>query len=188
MPVPRRALLALPFLAAAPAAGQPQRYVFTEREGEIRFVARHIGLVSSEGRFERFRATLRLTPERPTDAEVACEVETASATVPFPGAGDLLRSAAFFDAANHPTAQFAGTATGAGAAALFPVVGSLTVRAITQPLALDARLVDRAREGEAEVARFEATGRLSRAAFGMVTERFLISDEIGLTVRVRIKL
>jgi len=48
--------------------------------------------------------------------------------------------------------------------------------------------VDRAREGEAEVARFEATGRLSRSAFGMVAERFLIGDEIGLGVRVRIRL
>jgi polyisoprenoid-binding protein YceI len=188
VPAARRALLALPLLAAAPAAAQPQLYVFTEREGEIRFLARHIGLVTSEGRFARFRATLRLTPERPTDAEVTCEVETASATVPFPGADELLRSPAFFDVANHPFARFAGTATGAGAAPRFPVAGSLTIRAITRPFAMEARLVDRAREGEAEVARFEATGRLSRSAFGMVAERFLIGDEIGLGVRVRIRL
>ncbi|MCU0945106.1 MAG: YceI family protein [Rubritepida sp.] len=189
MPIPRRALLALPALAAsaAPALGQRTRYDFTEREGEIGFTARHLGVMSSQGRFQRFRATLFITPDRPTDAEVLCEVETASATVPFPGAEELLRSAPFFDVDNHPLARFSGTATGAGAAPRFPISGSLTIRAITRPFALEGRLLGRERDAEGEAARFEAAGRMSRTAFGMTAERALISDEIGLSVRVRIR-
>jgi polyisoprenoid-binding protein YceI len=145
-------------------------------------------MVSSLGRFQRFRATLSLTPDRPTDAAVACEVETASATVPFPGADELLHAPAFFDVANHPLARFEGQATGAGAAARFPIGGQLTIRNVTRPFAMEGRLVERVRDGMGEVARFEATGRLSRGAFGMVTDRTLIQDEIGLTVRVRIRL
>lgn len=183
----RRALLALPLLAATPAIGQRARYDFTEREGEIGFTARHLGVMSSQGRFQRFRATLLVTPDRPTDAEVLCEVETASATVPFPGAEELLRSPPFFDVENHPLARFSGLATGAGAAARFPIAGELTIRAITRPFALEGRLLGREREGDAEVARFEAAGRMSRAAFGMTAERALIGDEIGISVRVRIR-
>lgn len=188
MVLPRRALLALPLCAAAPAPAQRTRYEFTEREGEIIFTARHLGLMRSEGRFQRFRATLLLTPERPMDAEVRCEVETASATVPFPGAEELLRSPAFFDVENHPLARFHGLAGGAGAAERFPIAGELTVRGITRPFAMEGRLAGRERVEGMEVARFEATGRLLRSAFGMTAERLLISDEIGLAVRVRIRL
>ena len=182
---------ALPLLALLPLRGaraDTRRYAFTEREGRIAFVARHLGLLRSEGQFGRFRAALEIDPDRPEVARVSGAVETASATVPYPGADDLLRSEAFFDSARHPEASFQGVAPGAGNAARFPIEGELILRGIRRPWRLEARLVGRERLAEGEVARFEATGRLSRSAYGMVAERLLISDEITLSISVRIRL
>jgi polyisoprenoid-binding protein YceI len=184
----RRALPLLVALAAAPAHAMPRRYLFTEREGRIAFLARHLGLLRSEGQFGRFRAELEIDPDRPEAARVSGAVETASASVPYPGADELLRSEAFFDSARHPEASFQGVAPGAGSAERFPIEGTLTIRGISRPWRLEARLLGRERTAEGEVARFEAAGRLSRSAYGMVAERALISDEIGLVISVQIRL
>lgn len=186
--IKRRALPLLACLAPAPAGAAPQRYLFTEREGRIAFIARHLGLLRSEGQFGRFRAELEIDPDRPEAARVSGAVETATASVPYPGADELLRSEAFFDSARHPEASFQGVAPGAGNAERFPIEGELTIRGIRRPWRLEARLLGRERTAEGEVARFEATGRLSRSAYGMVAERLLISDEITLAISVRIRL
>ncbi len=193
----RRALLAAPLAPialAGPIAGGARaqgalRYEFDEAAGRVGFSARHLGFFRSHGEFRRFRATLLLDPARPTEADVEGVVEAASAHVPFPGADDLLRSETFFDAARFPEARFRGRASGAGEAHAFPVAGELTIRGITRPFAMQARLVGRERDAQgAEVANFEAAGTLRRSEFGMLAERVLISDDIALSIAVRIRL
>jgi polyisoprenoid-binding protein YceI len=183
----RRALLALAALAAAPAAmAQRSLYEFDESIGRIGFSARHLGLLSSNGRFERFRCLLRIDPARPTSAEVRVEVQTGFVTLPYPGAEELLRSPDFFDSERHPIARFEGRADATGSAERFPMRGELTIRGITRPQAMEARLVERRREGAQEIARFTAAGTLRRSEFGMTAERLLISEAIGLSVEVQL--
>jgi polyisoprenoid-binding protein YceI len=183
----RPALLALPLLLAPRARAATPRYEFDQSAGRVGFTARHIGAIRSQGEFQRFRVTLLLDPARPTDAAVEGVVETASASVPFPGADELLRSEPFFDATRFPEARFEGAARGAGSAERFPVDGRLTIRGITRPFAMHARLTGRSRDAEGEIASFEASGELRRSEFGMVAERILISDAIALSVAVRIR-
>ncbi|MEI6160121.1 MAG: YceI family protein [Roseococcus sp.] len=179
----RRAMLALAVLPAVPARGQERtRYVFDQSVGRIGFSARHLGLFTSNGQFERFQATLLIDPANPQNASVECVVETAEVSIPFPGATDLLRSEPYFDVARHPTARFAGQANGLDAAGGFPIAGQLAVRGITRPFRMTARLVER----QAGVARFQAEGEMRRGEFGMVADRTLISDSIQLSVDVRI--
>jgi polyisoprenoid-binding protein YceI len=108
--------------------------------------------------------------------------------IAYPGAADLLRSPAFFDVARFPTAQFRGAATGEGSFAGFPLRGEMTIRDITRPFAMQARLVERRPDPALgrEVASFSAEGTLLRSEFGMVAEPFAISDRIALQVRVRL--
>jgi polyisoprenoid-binding protein YceI len=183
----RRSLMALAALAVAtPARAQRNLYEFDQTIGRLEFSARHLGLLSSTGRFERFAAILRLDPARPTSAEVSVEVQTGFVTLPYPGAEDLLRSPDFFDSERHPTARFRGRAEAAGSAERFTLRGELTIRAITRPHVMEARLVERRREGMQEIARFTASGTLRRSEFGMTAERLLISDSITLGVEVRL--
>ena len=194
MPTPtafgRRSLLALGL--ATPAMAQPAetraRYAFGERDGRLEFIASHLGLLSSTGRFESFAATLLIDPARPLTADIAVDVMTEAVALPFPGAVDLLRSPDFFDVARHPLATFRGAATGEGTLARFGIAGQLTIRGITRPQRMEARLLERRMDATLgrEVADFDATGTLRRSEFGMVAERFAIGDVIRLTVKVRL--
>lgn len=183
----RRSLFALPILPALPAGAQTRsRYEFDQSGGRIGFSARHLGLFTSQGQFDRFRATLWIDPANPGTARVECVVETGEVTIPFPGATDMLRSEAYFDIARHPTARFEGTANGLGDSGGFPIAGQLAVRGITRPFRMTAQLIERRTEAGREVARFQAEGEMRRGEFGMVADRAIISDVIRLSVDVRI--
>ncbi|MBB5688214.1 YceI family protein [Roseomonas alkaliterrae] len=187
----RRGLLAgLGALAGAPArpAAARSRYVFDARAGQLEFTARHLGVLTSTGRFEDFEAELLIDPERPLTSQVAVTVRTAAVALAYPGAVDLLRSPAFFDVERFPEARFSGRATGEGRLERFALAGELTIRGITRPHRMEARLVERRQDPALgrEVAAFSAGGTLRRSEFGMTAEQAAISDEIRLTVRVRI--
>lgn len=174
---------------ARPAAAARSRYVFDEAAGRLEFVTRHLGVLSSTGRFEDFEAELLIDPDRPLTTQVKVTVRTAAVALAYPGAVDLLRSPAFFDVERHPEAVFSGTATGEGSLARFALAGELTIRGITRPHRMEARLVDRRpdpAQGGREVAEFTAAGEMKRSEFGMTAEPAAISDTIRLVVRVRL--
>jgi polyisoprenoid-binding protein YceI len=184
----RRALLGAALLAPALPAAARTRYVFDQSVGRLEFTARHLGVLSSTGRFEEFGAELLIDPDRPLTTNVQVTVRTAAVALAYPGAVELLRSPAFFDVERFPEARFSGQATGEGTLARFPLAGELTIRGVTRPHRMEARLVERRRDAALgrEVAEFSGTGTMRRSEFGMVAEPAAISDEIRLVVRVRI--
>ena len=191
----RRLALAGLGLACAtvlPARAQRREYRFDQNFGRLSFTARHFGLLSSTGKFERFEAQVALDPADPSQAEVAVAVQTGSIDLAWPGASELLRSPAYFDAEAHPVAVFRGRAGGVARgndpAERFRIEGELTLKGITRPMRMEARLLRRARSAAegAETAEFSASGTLSRLEFGMVEDRTTISDQVRLDVQVRL--
>ena len=195
-PQPRRHLalagMCLVLAQPRPARAQLRQYRFDQNFGRLGFTARHFGLLSSSGSFGRFDAQVALDPDDPSRAEVVVAVETASIDLAWPGAADLLRSPAYFDAATYPLARFSGRASGvvrgSDPAERFRVEGALTLRGVTRPMRMEARLLRRGRDAAAgaETAEFSASGTLNRLEFGMVEDRITISDEIRLEVQVRL--
>lgn len=187
-PTGRRAVIGAALLAPAAPAAARTRYVFDQSVGRLEFVARHLGVLTSTGRFEEFAAELLIDPDRPLTTAVEVTVRTAAVALAYPGAVELLRSPAFFDVERFPEARFAGRATGEGTLARFALAGELTIRGITRPHRMEARLVERRRDSALgrEVAEFSAGGTMRRSEFGMVAEPAAISDEIRLVVRVRL--
>ncbi len=191
-PIGRRLLVGgLAALAATPAAAATRkRYSFDQKNGTLQFTARHLGILSSTGTFDDFNAELLIDPDRPLTAQVAATVRTSAIEIAYPGAVDLLRSPAFFDVERYPEARFAGTATGEGSLERFTLAGELTVRGVTRPYRMEARLLGRQRDAAAggDVAEFSATGDMKRSEYGMVSDGASISDTIRLSVRVRLLL
>ncbi len=183
-------LAGLGLVAARPARAQRLLYQFNQEVGRLSFTARHFGLLSSTGSFGRFDAEVALDPANPSLAEVAVSVATGSIDLAWPGASELLRSPAYFDAEAHPVARFSGRATGVANADRFLIEGALTLKGVTKPMRMEARLLRRGRDaGEgAETAEFSASGTLNRLEFGMVEDRSTISDLIRLDVQVRLLL
>jgi len=184
--LPRRSLGAVIVCAALPARAQQVRYEFDQAGGQLGFSARHLGLFSSQGSFERFRAVLSLDPAAPGNADVDVVIETGHVSLPWPGATELLRGEQFFDVDRHPTARFTGRAEGVADRGSFPVRGQLMVRGVTRELVLSARLAERRREAGGDVAAFTASGEIRRSEYGMISDQLMISDRITLTVNVRI--
>ncbi|WP_421988594.1 YceI family protein, partial [Roseococcus sp.] len=104
----------------------------------------------------------------------------SAVSVSLPGAAERLRSEPFFDVARFPQARFHGEADGQGEASAFAVPGELTLRGVTGPFRMRASLI----QGRPGAVRFEAQGEISRAAFGLVADRPMVSDAIQLKVDV----
>lgn len=179
------ALGTLPFIRTAMAR---TRYVFDQNVGRLEFIARHLGVLSSTGHFEDFAGELLIDPDRPLTTHVEVTVKTAAVVLAYPGAVDLLRSPAFFDVEKYPEATFDGAATGEGTLARFFLAGNLTIRGVTRPHRMEARLIDRKVDPALgrEVAAFSAAGDMKRSEFGMTSDQTAISDTIRLAVRVRL--
>jgi polyisoprenoid-binding protein YceI len=159
---------------------------FDQRQGRLEFIARHLQVLTSTGQFSRFDCELILDPQRPETARVAVQVETASITHAYPGAADLLRSPAYFDAGRWPLAQFSGRAAPGGRIEAFDLAGPLEMRGVTQPFILQAKLARRRRDAAtgAEIVECTARGEISRTAFGMVSDMAATGDRVQLAVSV----
>ncbi|MBW6399469.1 YceI family protein [Roseomonas sp. HJA6] len=192
MPIGRRALAGgLVALAAGPARAETRkRYSFDQKSGTLEFTARHLGILTSTGKFDDFMAELLIDPDRPLTSHVSATVRTAAIDIAYPGAVDLLRSPDFFDVETYPEARFTGAATGQGSLERFTLAGDLTIRGITRPFRMEARLLGRQRDATlgGDVANFSAEGDMKRSEYGMVSDAASISDTIRLSVRVRILL
>lgn len=180
----RRAAGALLFGLAAPRAARAQRtqYSFDQTGGRIGFTARHLGLFSSDGQFERFRAELNLDPAAPAGARVAATIETSHFSLAWPGVGDLLRGPRYFDVAQHPTASFSGQGEGVLEGGALAIHGRVRLRGIERPMTLLARVAERRGNSTA----FTASAEIRRSDFGMTPDGALISDLITLTIDVRL--
>lgn len=188
--LPRRGLIAaLAVLGVAPGRSEASTYRIDERFGSIAFAISVLGLFSVTGRFLRFSGDLALDPGRPEATAIDVAVPTAEIDLPLPEQRDLIRSPAYFDSANHPIARFVSRAVAVVASDRFLIDGVLTLRGVSNPVRLEARLTERRRDAERgiDVADVIASATVSRSAFGMGADRPLLSDRVRLDIRVRIE-
>ena len=187
--IPRRALAGavLPLLGLTPWPAHAARvFRFDHTQGRLEFIARHLMVLTSTGQFSRFACELVLDPDRLETARVAVQVETASIAHAYPGAADLLRSPAYFDAERWPVARFSGHAKPGGRIEAFDLTGPLEMRGVTQTVTMQARLSGRRRDAAtgAEIVDCTARGEISRTAFGMTSDMLATADRVQLAVSV----
>lgn len=188
----RRALplLALAALLAPLPARAAERYAIDHRHGRIEFTVSDLGLFHSQGEFTQFDSKLMIDRQHPEHTTIEVVIHVGSVSMAWENAADLLRSPEFFDAAHYPDARFISTAVQALSADHYAVKGTLEIRGITQPIDLDARLVDRHLDpaSNTEVADFVVQGHLQRSAFGITAERMFISDRVDISISARVQL
>ena len=141
------------------AARANSLYNIDQQFGSIEFTVSHLGLFTSHGRFERFRAMLSLDPEHPERTRILVHVDAPSVNLPWRDGADMLRAAEFFDVQHYPEVTFRSTEIGPSSADRYSIAGLLEIRGVTRPLVLDAKLVGRHPGPQgAEIADFVATG------------------------------
>jgi polyisoprenoid-binding protein YceI len=96
---------------------------------------------------------------------------------------EQLRGSQFFNVARFPVIDFSGdrvTATGPDA---FRIEGALTVRGITRPLTVDAKLANLQRGPDGrQRARYVARAQFRRSEFGMTYGEGIVGDNVVLQV------
>src|SRR6516164_10165670 len=130
---PARAATRLADGAELPAAG---RWTIDPGHTELAFVGRHFMLTKVRGRFTGLSGVIQVA-EEPGDTAVEVTIDMSSVESGSQARDEHLRSADFFDVAQHPQGTFSGHAADwQGTRGL--LTGRLTLRDVTRPVTLQA--------------------------------------------------
>jgi polyisoprenoid-binding protein YceI len=154
---------------------------------ELGFAVRHLMLSTVRGRFGAVTGTVLVDENDPKSSKIDVTVDVASIDTRQEMRDNHLRSADFFDAANHPTMHFVSTRIEGDVSKTFKVIGDLTIRGTTRQVALDVTLEGRAKDPWGnDRAGFSATGQINRHDFGLNWNQALEAG--GVTVGAEVKL
>lgn len=160
---------------------------------EIKFKVRHLVVSTVTGHFKEFSGTVESEREDFSDAVLTFEANVDSISTNNDQRDGHLKSADFFDAANHPKLTFTSTAIEKKSDDEYEITGDITIRGTTKEITLQAVYNGTVKGmGGHDVAGFELTGKLNRQDFGLhwsaLTETggIVVSDEVKLDIAVEI--
>ena len=164
-----------------PASADAQHYRVDAVGSWVDFKIRYLGVFSPGGRFHDVAGTALFDPDdwRTLAVAIRIPVSTLEARPAF--WRDEILGPTFFDEAQHPAMLFTSTAVERTGAATAAVHGQLTLRATTLPVVLAAHITPDARGIE-----IDGEAKVSRAAFGLTGTLRLGSDEVTVSLHLRV--
>lgn len=174
--------------ATAPSTLTAGTWAIDNVHSSINFSVRHLMVSKVRGNFGNFSGAITVAEDGAP--AVNAEIDVNSIDTGNEQRDEHVRSADFFDAANHPTATFRSTSVEAKGED-YVVHGDFTLRGVTKPvsLALEFNGVSPG-NGEGEVAGFEASVVLNRKDFGidihmpMETGGAVVGDKVTITLDI----
>ncbi len=152
----------------------------------VEFKVKHVGVATVKGRFNEFEGTLDVGPD---GAVASGTVDVQSVDTKQPQRDEHLRSADFFDVANHPKIEFRSTAIEQLDAERLQIDGELSIHGVTRPITLLAELegagIDH--EGKERVG-LTASAEISRSDFDMRFNAALGSGNLVVSDKVKIEI
>ena len=183
-------LLGLLLAWPAGAMAQSAEYEIVPAATSIGFATDVVDTFTVDGHFTRFFGTLILDLKAPEASRVEVEVQTDSFDIGWEPAFSLLRSDAYLDVAHWPKMHFVTRSVTLLDDHHVRLDGDLTIRGITHPQSLDAVLEQKLwdPDKQAEVAVFSAKGIVHRGEYAMTSDPLLVSNDVRLDIRARLKL
>ena len=179
--------IALAFSATATFAAT---YQVDAVHSQVHFKVAHLMISSVRGEFNDYTATIDADPATKTVYAVKATIKTASLDTKDKKRDDHLRSADFFDAANHPEMTFESTRV-VGKGNDIVVYGKLTIRGTTKMIELRGKFAGEAKDPWGNTkAGFEAKGMINRQEFGLTWNKALeagglvVGDEIEIGLEI----
>ncbi|AFD08514.1 YceI family protein [Solitalea canadensis] len=156
---------------------------------EVKFKVKHLVISSVTGYFSNFNGTVETTQADFSDAKVSFEADINSISTKNEQRDGHLKSADFFDAANHPKLTFVSTSISKKDDRDYQLNGNLTIRGVTKSITLDAEYNGTVKGfGVDDVAAFELEGKINRKDFGLIwnglteTGGVVVGDEVKLDI------
>jgi polyisoprenoid-binding protein YceI len=154
------------------------------------FSVRHMMVSHQRGQFSGVTGTLTLDRDNLAASHVEVTIDTATINTHNADRDNHLRSADFFDVANHPKMTFVSRKVEVVDGGDLKVTGDLTIRGTTRPVVLTAEAVpDESKDpfGNLRVGT-SATGKVSRKEFGLVWNAVLETGGVALADEVKLML
>ena len=156
--------------AAAPLSAVAEPYVLDKSHAHVTFEVGHLGFSTVHGQFRKFDASVDFDPGNVEATKVDFVIEAASVDTFWDARDQHIRGGDFLDAANHPEIKFVTTAVIPTGADTADVTGDLTIRGVTKPLTLQAKLNKMGPSPfnpNITIAGFTVTGAIDRTEFGI---------------------
>lgn len=155
----------------------------------VEFGVKHLMISTVRGSFKEVSGAVAMG-DRPS-VEVSIPVATIDTGVA--PRDEHLRSADFFDAANHPVMTYTGTLVEGDLETGGTLAGDLTIRGVTRPVALAVEANGEMKDpwGNTRLG-FTATGSLNRTDFGLTWNQaleaggVLVGEKVKLTIDVQV--
>jgi polyisoprenoid-binding protein YceI len=176
-------------LLILPAAVWAETYQIDASHTVAGFTIRHMMVSNVRGAFSKVSGTVSFDANNPAQSGIDVTIEAASIDTNNAKRDDHLRSADFFDVANHPTITFKSTKVEKAAEGRHRVTGQLTMHGVTREIVLDVEGPTPEFGAQGAFRRgASATATVSRKDFGLTYNRALEGGGILLSDEVRINL
>lgn len=160
---------------------------------EIIFKVKHLVISTVTGKFEKFDGMVFTDGDDWNGAKVEFSADISSISTGVSDRDNHLKSADFFDAANHPKLTYKSASFKKTGDDEFLMSGDMTIRGTTRPLELKVEFGGIMKDPYGNIkAGFELSGKLNRKEFGLhwnaVTEAggMVVADEIRLALNVEL--
>jgi polyisoprenoid-binding protein YceI len=155
---------------------------------KVGFAVKHMGIATVRGEFKDFAGTIEIGDDLGSTSAYGA-VKVASVDTNEPQRDEHLRSADFFDAADHPELAFTSTRIEALDEETFRITADLALHGVTNEVVLHADVQGTEIDpwGNERVG-LEVTGQLSRGDYGMTFNQALGSGNMLVSDNVRLAL
>jgi len=169
--------------------GTQTRWNIDPIHSEIGFSVKHMMVSNVRGRFNDVTGYIDFDENDPTSTKIDVEIAATSVDTRQEQRDNHLRSADFFDAANHPKITFVSTKVEHVKKNDYLVTGDLTIRGTTREVTLDATFEGTSPDpyGGVRIG-FSATGKINRQDFGLTYNAALEAGGVVVGTDIKIQL
>lgn len=183
---------ALAALFCLPAVGGTTRYKIDPRHSSAQFAVTHLMISTVRGEFHGVNGTVVVDDSDIAKSSVEVTIDATSVDTREPDRDKHLKSADFFDVANHPTITFKSTKVESAGAGKLKVTGDLTIRAITKTAVLEVTVPKPTIKDPWGLQRTAVSGstKINRQDFGVAWNKNLdaggvvVSDDVDINLDV----
>ncbi len=159
-------------------------YMVEPAHTQILFAVDHLGFSTYYGNFSGASGSLMFDPGAITRSALSISVPTGSVSTTDASLTDKLKNANWLDAQKYPAITFVATQIAVTGGGTGTITGNLTLHGVTRPVTLEATYHGAGPNAADHkyALGFDATGTLSRAAFGVSTYEPFIGDSVKIII------
>ena len=171
-----------------------KKWVVDPTHSEIQFKVKHLMITNVSGSFDKFDVSAETEDEDFMKAKISFSAEVDSISTGNEQRDGHLKSADFFDAANHPQITFVATKyENVDNDGSYELYGDLTIRGTTKNVKLDVEFGGVVKDAYGNTkAGFTINGKIKRKEYGLhwdaVTEAggIMLSDEVRIICEIQL--